>query len=203
MVCSEKFCFIEKKFYLCVDMNWVPTVCEGRNSFVFCIEKKDIFDIMAKEIIYLTAEGYKKLKDDLDHMRSVERPAISAAIAEARDKGDLSENAEYDAAREAQGMLEMRIAKLEDTLANARIIDESKIDKSKVQILSTVTLRNMKTDKTVTYTIVSENEANLREGKLAIGTPIAKALLGKKKGEQVEVTVPAGTIPFEILDITI
>ena len=158
---------------------------------------------MAKEIIYLTAEGYKKLKDDLDKMRSVERPAISAAIAEARDKGDLSENAEYDAAREAQGMLEMRIAKLEDTLANARIIDESKIDKGKVQILSKVTLRNLKTNKDVCYTIVSENEANLREGKLAIGTPIAKALLGKKKGEQVEVTVPAGTIHFEILDITI
>ena len=158
---------------------------------------------MAKEIIYLTAEGYKKLKDDLDKMRSVERPAISAAIAEARDKGDLSENAEYDAAREAQGLLEMRIAKLEDTLANARIIDESKIDKGKVQILSKVTLRNLKTNKDVKYTIVSENEANLREGKLAIGTPIAKALLGKKKGEQVEVTVPAGTIHFEILDITI
>ena len=158
---------------------------------------------MAKEIIYLTAEGYKKLKDDLDKMRSVERPAISAAIAEARDKGDLSENAEYDAAREAQGLLEMRIAKLEDTLANSRIIDESKIDKGKVQILSTVTLRNLKTNKDVRYTIVSENEANLREGKLAIGTPIAKALLGKKKGEQVEVTVPAGTIHFEILDITI
>ena len=158
---------------------------------------------MAKEIIYLTAEGYKKLKDDLDRMRSEERPAISAAIAEARDKGDLSENAEYDAAREAQGLLEMRIAKLEDTLANSRVIDESKIDKGKVQILSTVTLRNLKTNKDVRYTIVSENEANLREGKLAIGTPIAKALLGKKKGEQVEVTVPAGTIHFEILDITI
>ena len=158
---------------------------------------------MAKEIIYLTAEGYKKLKDELDKMRSVDRPAISAAIAEARDKGDLSENAEYDAAREAQGLLEMRIAKLEDTLANSRVIDESKIDKGKVQILSTVTLRNLKTNKDVRYTIVSENEANLREGKLAIGTPIAKALLGKKKGEQVEVTVPAGTIHFEILDITI
>ena len=138
---------------------------------------------MAKEIIYLTAEGYKKLKDDLDHMRSVERPAISAAIAEARDKGDLSENAEYDAAREAQGLLEMRIAKLEETIANARVIDESKIDKSKVQILSRVTLLNHTNGKQMCYTIVSENEANLREGKLAIGTPIAKALLGKKKGD--------------------
>lgn len=158
---------------------------------------------MAKEIIYLTAEGYKKLKDELDHMRSVERPAISAAIAEARDKGDLSENAEYDAAREAQGLLELRIAKMEDTLANARIIDETKIDKSKVQILSKVTLKNLNNNKEVTYTIVAEHEANLKEGKLAIGTPIAKALLGKKKGETVEVTVPAGILRFEILDINI
>ena len=128
---------------------------------------------MAKEIIYLTAEGYKKLKDELDHMRSVERPAISAAIAEARDKGDLSENAEYDAAREAQGLLEMRIAKMEDTIANARIIDESKVDKSKVQILSRVTLLNHNTGKEVIYTIVAEHEAILREGKLASCTPIA------------------------------
>ena len=158
---------------------------------------------MAQEIIYLTAEGYKKLKEELDHMRSVERPAASAAIAEARDKGDLSENAEYDAAREAQGMLEMRIAQLEQTLANSRILDESKIDKSKVQILSTVTLLNHNNNRQMTYTIVSENEATLREGKLAIGTPIAKALLGKKKGDIVEVTVPAGVMKFEILDINI
>lgn len=158
---------------------------------------------MAKEIIYLTAEGYKKLKDELDHMRSVERPAISAAIAEARDKGDLSENAEYDAAREAQGLLEMRIAKLEDTLANSRVIDESKIDKSRVQILSKVTLLNHNNGREVVYTIVSENEANLREGKLAIGTPIAKALLGRKAGDVVEVTVPAGLLKLEIKDISI
>ena len=158
---------------------------------------------MAKEIIYLTAEGYKKLKDELDHMRSVERPAISAAIAEARDKGDLSENAEYDAAREAQGLLEMRIAKLEDSLANARVIDESKIDKSKEQILSKFSLLIHITKKEVAYTIVAEHEANLREGKLAIGTPIAKALLGHKKGDCVDVVVPAGTIHFEILDISI
>lgn len=158
---------------------------------------------MGKEIIYLTAEGYKKLKEDLDHMRSVERPAISAAIAEARDKGDLSENAEYDAAREAQGLLEMRIAKMEDTLANARVIDETKIDKSKVQILSKVTILNHKTNREVVYTIVAEHEANLREGKLAIGTPIAKALLGHKKGDTVEVDVPAGKMQLEILDINI
>ena len=155
------------------------------------------------EINYLTEAGYKKLKDELDHMRSVERPAISAAIAEARDKGDLSENAEYDAAREAQGLLEMRIAKLEDTLSKARIIDESKIDKSKVQILSKVTLKNHNNGKEVIYTIVSENEANLKEGKLSIGTPIAKAILGKKKGDKVDVTVPAGVINFEIVDISI
>ena len=142
---------------------------------------------MAKEIIYLTAE----------------RPAISAAIAEARDKGDLSENAEYDAAREAQGLLEMRIAKLEDTIANARVIDETKIDKSKVQILSRVTLLNHNNGKQVVYTIVAEHEANLREGKLAIGTPIAKALLGHRKGDTVEVQVPAGLLRFEILDIDI
>ena len=158
---------------------------------------------MAQELIYLTAEGYKKLKDELDHMRSVERPAASAAIAEARDKGDLSENAEYDAAREAQGMLEMKIAQLEATLANARIIDETKIDKSKVQILSKVTLLNHNNNRQVVYTIVAEHEANLREGKLAIGTPIAKALLGKKVGEIVEVQVPAGLLKLEILDISI
>ena len=158
---------------------------------------------MAQELIYLTAEGYKKLKDELDHLRSVERPAASAAIAEARDKGDLSENAEYDAAREAQGLLEMKIAQLEATLANSRIIDETKIDKSKVQILSKVTLLNHNNNRQVVYTIVAEHEANLREGKLAIGTPIAKALLGKKKGEVVEVTVPAGVLKLEILDINI
>ena len=158
---------------------------------------------MAQEIIYLTAEGLQKLKDELHHMRSVERPAISAAIAEARDKGDLSENAEYDAAREAQGLLEMRIAQLEQTLTNARVIDESKIDKSKVQILSKVTLLNHNNKKQVTYTIVSENEANLREGKLAIGTPIAKALLGKKVGDIVEVVTPAAKMSFEILSISI
>ena len=158
---------------------------------------------MSNEIIYLTAEGMKKLKDELNHMLSVERPAAAAAIAEARDKGDLSENAEYDAAREAQGLLEMRIAQLESTLTKARIIDESKIDTSKVQILSRVKLLNHNVKREVEYTIVSENEANLREGKLAIGTPIAKALLGKKVGEIVEVQVPAGMLKLEILNISI
>lgn len=123
---------------------------------------------MASNVVYLTEAGLQKLKDELDHLRSVERPAISAAIAEARDKGDLSENAEYDAAKEAQGMLEMRIAKLEDTVANARVLDESRIDTSTVQILNRVTLKNITTGKVVEYTLVSENEANLKEGKLSI-----------------------------------
>ena len=158
---------------------------------------------MASNIVYLTEAGVQKLKDELDHLRSVERPAISAAIAEARDKGDLSENAEYDAAKEAQGMLEMRIAKLEDTVANARVIDESRIDTNTVQILNRVKMKNMTTGKIVEYTLVSENEANLKEGKLASGTPIAQALLGKKKGEEVDVKVPSGMLRLEILDISI
>ena len=158
---------------------------------------------MASNIVYLTEAGLQKLKDELDHLRSVERPAISAAIAEARDKGDLSENAEYDAAKEAQGMLEMRIAKLEDTVANARVIDESRIDTNTVQILNRVKMKNMTTGKIVEYTLVSENEANLKEGKLAIGTPIAQALLGKKQGEEVDVKVPSGMLRLEILDISI
>lgn len=158
---------------------------------------------MASNIVYLTEAGLQKLKDELDHLRSVERPAISAAIAEARDKGDLSENAEYDAAKEAQGMLEMRIAKLEDTVANARVIDESRIDTNTVQILNRVKMKNMTIGKIVEYTLVSENEANLKEGKLAIGTPIAQALLGKKKGEEVDVKVPSGMLRLEILDISI
>ncbi|MBR6495939.1 MAG: transcription elongation factor GreA [Rikenellaceae bacterium] len=158
---------------------------------------------MANELIYMTEAGYNKLKAELEHMRGVERPAISAAIAEARDKGDLSENAEYDAAKEAQGMLEMRIAKLEATLSNARILDESKIDTSTVQILNKVTIKNVATGKEFCYTIVSENEANIKEGKLSIGTPIAKALLGQKKGAVVEVTAPSGKMNFEILDISL
>ena len=141
------------------------------------------------------------MKEELEQLRSVERPAISAMIAEARDKGDLSENAEYDAAKEAQGMLEMRIARMEANLANARILDEKNVDTSKVAILSRVHLKNHTTGKEVEYTIVSENEANLKEGKLAIGTPIAKALLGRKVGDKVEVNVPAGTMIFEVLKI--
>lgn len=155
------------------------------------------------ETIYLTREGYNKLKEELEYMRAVERPAAAAAIAEARDKGDLSENAEYDAAKEAQGLLEMRIAKAETTLAGARILDESSVDTKKVQILTRVKLLNHNMKKEVEYTLVSENEANLREGKLSIGTPIAQALLGRKKGETVDVKVPAGMVKLEILDISI
>lgn len=154
-------------------------------------------------ITYLTEKGYQKLKAELEHLRSVERPAISAQIAEARDKGDLSENAEYDAAREAQGLLEMRIAKMETEIASARILDESKIDVNSVQILNRVKLMNHTTGKQVEYTLVAESEANLKEGKLAVSTPIAKALLGKKRGDKVDVTVPAGTLTFEVLDISI
>jgi transcription elongation factor GreA len=156
-----------------------------------------------QKINYLTESGYKKLKAELEHMRSVERPAISAQIAEARDKGDLSENAEYDAAKEAQGMLEMRIAKLEAELSRAQILDESKIDTSKVQILNRVVLMNHTTGKEVSYTLVSESESNLKEGKLSINTPIAQAILGKKCGEKVDVNVPAGVMTFEIMEITV
>lgn len=155
------------------------------------------------QVVYMTESGLDKLRAELEHLRGVERPAISAQIAEARDKGDLSENAEYDAAKEAQGLLEMRIAKLEEAIATARVIDESMLNTDTIQILSKVTLKNLKTKTKVTYTLVSENEANLKEGKLAIGTPIAQALLGKKKGEQVEVEVPAGKLAFEVLDISL
>ncbi|PLX13869.1 MAG: transcription elongation factor GreA [Marinilabiliales bacterium] len=151
---------------------------------------------------YFTEEGLKKLKDELDHLERVERPSISKQIAEARDKGDLSENAEYDAAKEAQGMLELKISKLKDIISKARIIDESKMDSSKVYILSTVTIKNLKNNQQMKYTLVPEKEANIREGKLSVDSPIAKGLLGKAVGEQVEITVPAGKIQFEIVEIT-
>lgn len=153
--------------------------------------------------VYMTEEGYKKLLDQIAHMESVERPAISAAIAEARDKGDLSENSEYDAAKEAQGMLEMKIAQLKDTLANARVIDESHLSTDTVQILNKVTVKNLGTGKENTYMLVSESEANRKEGKLATSTPIGKALLGKKVGDIIEVIVPAGAMKLEILNISL
>lgn len=152
-------------------------------------------------IIYMSAEGMAKLEAELTELRTVERPAIVQAIAEARDKGDLSENAEYHAAKEAQSLLEMRIAKLEQTLAHARLIDTSKLDLSKVQIHCRVKMRNLKLKRDMEYTLVSESEANLKEGKLAIGTPIAQAILGKKVGDVVEVNVPSGIQTLEILEI--
>ena len=154
------------------------------------------------KVTYITEEHLLKLKAELEHMVNIERPSISQQIAEARDKGDLSENAEYDAAKEAQGLLEMRISKLEDLVANSRIIDESKIDTSKVQLLNRVTIKNKKNNATQIYLIVSESEANLKEGKIAINSPIAKALVGRKVGDVVEVTVPSGTVSLEIIDIT-
>jgi transcription elongation factor GreA len=151
---------------------------------------------------YVTEEGLKRLKAELDQLKNVERPAISRQIAEARDKGDLSENAEYDAAKEAQGLMEMKISKLENIVANSRVLDESKIDISKVQILNRVTIKNLKTKTNMIYMLVAESEANLKEGKLSIGTPIAQALLGKKVGDKVEVQVPSGTVTFEIMEIS-
>jgi transcription elongation factor GreA len=154
------------------------------------------------EIKYYTEEGLAKLNAELDQLIRVERPAISHQIAEARDKGDLSENAEYDAAKEAQGLLEMKIAKLQETIRNARIIDESKLDTSKVLILSKVKIKNLKNGVTMEYTLVPESEADLKKGKISINSPIAKGLLGKKSGEIAEIKVPAGIIPFEIMQIS-
>ena len=147
---------------------------------------------------YVTAETFERLKEELQHMKGVERPAASSAIAEAREKGDLKENAEYDAAKEAQGMLEAKIKQLEGVLANARILDESNIDTSKVSILTKVTLTNMNTKKQVTYKIVSENEADLKLGKISVTSPIGKGLLGKVIGDVVDVIVPAGVLKFKV-----
>lgn len=154
------------------------------------------------EIKYYSKEGLQKLKDELQHMITVERPAISAAIAEARDKGDLSENAEYDAAKEAQGLMEAKIAKLQALIANARLLDESKIDTSKVLLLSKVEFINLALKKSMTYEIVPESEANIKVGKLSITSPIAKGLLGKKVGDIAEIEVPAGIMKLQITKIT-
>ncbi len=155
------------------------------------------------EANYVTQETYDKMQAEFHHLKSVERPAASAAIAEAREKGDLKENAEYDAAKEAQGMLEAKMKNLEDALANARIIDEASIDTSRVSILTKVTLTNMNTKKSVTYQIVSESEADLKIGKISVTSPIGKGLLGKVKGEVAEVIVPAGVLMFKVEDISI
>ena len=154
-------------------------------------------------VTYMTADGYKKLVDDLNEMENIQRPAISKLIAEARDKGDLSENAEYDAAKEAQGMLEMKIAQLKDIIGSARMIDETKISTHEVQILTRVKIKNVKSGQVMTYLIVSESEANLKEGKLSVTTPIAKGLLGKKVGEKASVNVPSGAMEFEVMEITL
>ncbi|MBO6067932.1 MAG: transcription elongation factor GreA [Bacteroidales bacterium] len=154
------------------------------------------------QIHYLTQKGLDDLKAELDALLA-QRPVISRAIAEARDKGDLSENAEYDAAREAQGMLELKITKLQDSIANARVIDESRLNTDSVQMLTKVKIRNVKTGAVVEYQLVGESEANFKEGKLAAATPIGRALMGRKKGEIVDVHVPSGTLQFEIIDISL
>ena len=154
-------------------------------------------------ITYMTKEGYKKKMEEIAYLESVERPKISAAIAEARDKGDLSENAEYDAAKEAQGMLEMRIAQLKDLVANARILDDSKLNTDEVQILNKVKIKNVNNGMVMEYTIVADSEANLKEKKIASSTPIAQGLLGHKVGDVVEIRVPSGLMKFEIVEISI
>lgn len=155
------------------------------------------------EVLYMTEEGFSKLRTELDKLVMIERPKITQQIADARDKGDLSENAEYDAAKEAQGLLEMRIAKIQETIRNARIIDKSQISTDTVKILNIVRLKNLTANNELKITIVSESEANMKEQKLSVNTPIAKALLGKKVGDVVEVKVPVGIIKYEILEITI
>jgi len=151
---------------------------------------------------YFTEEGLQKLRKEIELLTTIERPKISQQISEARDKGDLSENAEYDAAKEAQGMLELKISKLQNSLRNARIIDESKMDDTKVYLLSTVTIKNTKNNATMKYTLVPEEESNLKTGKLSVESPISKGLLGKEVGETVDITIPAGIVTFEIIDIT-
>lgn len=157
---------------------------------------------MAK-MSYVSKEGLEKLREELRQLETEERPKIKKQIAEARDKGDLSENAEYDAAKEAQGMLEMRIQRLRSTIANSRILDESRIDTSTVQIMNRVKIKNKKNEAVMEYTIVSETEADLKKGKISVNSPIAKGLLGKEVGDVVDIEVPNGTIPFEVMDISI
>ena len=155
------------------------------------------------KVSYYTEEGLKKLRNELNQLKDIERPKASQAIAEARDKGDLSENAEYDAAKEAQGLLEARIAKLEIDLSNSRIIDESKLDNSRVSLLSNVTIKNLANNSETTYTIVSESEADLAQKKISASSPIGKGLIGKEVGDIANITVPNGTIKFEIIKITL
>lgn len=154
-------------------------------------------------ISYMTEEGYNKILAEINQLETVKRPEISAQIAEARDKGDLSENAEYDAAKEAQGILEAKIAQLKELIANARLIDESRIQTNEIQILNKVKIKNTKNNSIMTYTLVADTEANLKEGKIAVSTPIAQGLMGKKVGDVVDIKVPSGVMSFEVLDISI
>ena len=154
------------------------------------------------KVSYYTPEGLKKLRDELNQLKDIERPKASQAIADARDKGDLSENAEYDAAKEAQGLLEMRISKMEEVLANARLIDESALDTSKVLVHSTVKIKNQGNGMEMSYKLVAQSEADLKSGKISVDSPIGKGLLGKKVGDTAEIQVPNGTMKFEILEIS-
>lgn len=154
------------------------------------------------EVSYFTRDGLEKLKEELQRLKTTGRADISKQIAEARDKGDLSENAEYDAAKEAQGLHEAKIAQMQETLANARLLDESKIDTSKVLALSIVKIKNLKNGATMSYQLVAESEADMKAGKISVASPIAKGLLGKRVGEKIEITVPAGKIEFEILEVS-
>ena len=154
-------------------------------------------------VSYMTEDGYKKLREDINLLETIDRPEISKQIAEARDKGDLSENAEYDAAKEAQGLLEAKISQLKSLMANARLINEDAIGTDKVQILNKVTIRNVKNNQKMTYTLVAESEANLKESKIAVNTPVAQGLMGKKIGDIAEIKVPSGVMSFEIMDITL
>ena len=154
-------------------------------------------------ITYMTEEGYNKLRDEIAHLESVERPKISKQIGEARDKGDLSENAEYDAAKEAQGMLEAKISQLKGVFATARLIDAKDIGTDSVKIMNRVTMKNLKTNKLMTYTLVSETEADFKQGKIAVNSPIGQGLMGKKKGDKVDIKIPSGVLSVEIIEIAI
>ena len=182
---------VETPFFFVVQPLW----------FTDYIISKRLSDAMSK-ISYYTEEGLNRLKNELNEMKTKGRTHIAHQIAEARDKGDLSENAEYDAAKDAQGLHEMKIAKLAEVLSNARILDESSIDTSLVAVLSTVKIKNKKNGAVMSYTLVSEEEADLKAGKISVSSPIGKGLLGKKKGEMAEIKIPAGTVEFEVLDIS-
>mgnify|MGYP003322133864 CR=1 FL=1 len=172
-------------------------------KFVYLFSpSKGLFFSIYYEFFILHKRRFKNLRDELNQLKDVERPLASKAIAEARDKGDLSENAEYDAAKEAQGLLELKISKLEETLANARLIDESQLDSSKILVLSKVKIKNLMNNMELEYQLVAESEANLREGKISVNSPIGKGLLGKTKGDIAEISVPNGVIKFEIISIS-